>query len=774
MRYVEVILPLPLEGTFTYVVPDALLDKVVPCVRLLVPFGKTKTYIGICDTYPTDHPNNNDDNDGIEYKAILAILDDGPVLLPQQLQLWHWIANYYMSPIGDVYKAALPSGLKGEDTYKPHTEVYICLGKQFRGEQELHIALDGLARATKQQKVLMSYLELSGIANVPELVSTDVTQTDNKQHNQLRAVSKDELRNTTHCSLAIINSLIEKGILQTYRKEVSRLNNGYDKLQPNAIHALNDAQTIAYDKILLQMMAHNVTLLHGVTSSGKTEIYIHLIFKALQEHKQVLYLLPEIALTVQITNRLRCVFGNKLGIYHSRYNDEERVEIWQKQLSNEPYEVILGARSAVFLPFQRLGLVIIDEEHENSFKQQDPAPRYHARSIAIVLAQMYGAKTLLGTATPSIESYRNAQLEKYGLVTLSQRYKDIQLPTIEVVDIKDLRRRKLMSGPFSPRLIAAVRDALQRGEQAILFQNRRGFAPMIECRTCGWVPHCPNCDVSLTYHKSMNVLTCHYCGYTERVPEQCPNCESKDIKGRGYGTEKIEDEIMEVFPDARIARMDLDTTRTKNAYERLINDFSAGKTNLLIGTQMVSKGLDFDHVSVVGILDADNMLNYPDFRAYEHAFTMMAQVSGRAGRKGKQGLVILQTKKPELPVIQQVVNNSYTAFYKSQLEERTAFHYPPFFHLIYIYIKHRNNDIVESASMELGSRIREIFGNRVLGPDKPTVARVKTLHIRKIMLKLENGIDYKLAKQYLRSIRDTMMKEKRYGALTIYFDVDPL
>ena len=669
MRYVEVILPLPLEGTFTYVVPDALLDKVVPCVRLLVPFGKTKTYIGICDTYPSDHPNNNDDNDGIKYKAILAILDDGPVLLPQQLQLWHWIANYYMSPIGDVYKAALPSGLKGEDSYKPHTEEYVCLGKQFRGEQELHIALDGLARATKQQKVLMSYLELSGIANVPELVSTDVTQTDNKQHNQLRAVSKDELRNTTHCSLAIINSLIEKGILQTYRKEVSRLNNSYDKLQPNAIHALNDAQTIAYDKILLQMMAHNVTLLHGVTSSGKTEIYIHLIFKALQEHKQVLYLLPEIALTVQITNRLRCVFGNKLGIYHSRYNDEERVEIWQKQLSNEPYEVILGARSAVFLPFQRLGLVIIDEEHENSFKQQDPAPRYHARSVAIVLAQMYGAKTLLGTATPSIESYRNAQLGKYGLVTLSQRYKDIQLPTIEVVDIKDLRRRKLMSGPFSPHLIAAVRNALQRGEQAILFQNRRGFAPMIECRTCGWVPHCPNCDVSLTYHKSMNVLTCHYCGYTERVPEQCPNCESKDIKGRGYGTEKIEDEIMEVFPDARIARMDLDTTRTKNAYERLINDFSAGKTNLLIGTQMVSKGLDFDHVSVVGILDADNMLNYPDFRAYEHAFTMMAQVSGRAGRKGKQGLVILQTKNPELPVIQQVVNNGYTAFYKSQLEE---------------------------------------------------------------------------------------------------------
>lgn len=679
-----------------------------------------------------------------------------------------------MAPVGDVYKAALPSGLKAEDAYKPRTEVYVCLGKQFRGERELHIALDSLARAPKQLKILASYLQLSGIADEPELVTLDVSQNTNINGNKLKTVSQEELRNITHSSSAIINSLINKGILQTYCKEVGRLNNDYSGTQPNAIHSLNEAQTIAYDKILLQAMAHNVILLHGVTSSGKTEIYIHLILKALQEHKQVLYLLPEIALTVQITNRLRRVFGNKLGIYHSRYNDEERVEIWKKQLSNMPYEVVLGARSAVFLPFQRLGLVIIDEEHETSFKQQDPAPRYHARSVAIVLAQMYGAKTLLGTATPSIESYRNAQLGKYGLVNLSQRYKDIQLPAIEVVDIKDLRRRKIMSGPFSPRLIAAVREALQRGEQAILFQNRRGFAPMIECRTCGWVPHCPNCDVSLTYHKSMNVLTCHYCGYTERVPEQCPNCDCNDLKGRGYGTEKIEDEIMNVFPDARIARMDLDTTRTKNAYERLINDFSVGKTNLLIGTQMVSKGLDFDRVSVVGILDADNMLNYPDFRAYEHAFTMMAQVSGRAGRKGKQGLVILQTRNPELSVIRQVVNNDYAAFYKSQLKERADFHYPPFFHLIYIYLKHRNNDTVESASLEFGSRLHEVFGDRVLGPDKPSVARVKTLHIRKIMLKLENGLDYKLAKQYLRSIRDTMIKEKHYGALSIYFDVDPL
>ncbi|GAB6959426.1 primosomal protein N' [Prevotella aurantiaca JCM 15754] len=774
MKYVEVILPLPLEGTFTYAVPETLVQKVVPGVRLLVPFGKTKTYIGVCNAVPTDQPNQNNTDGVVEYKSILSVLDNTPILLPQQLQLWHWIADYYMSPLGDVYKAALPSGLKAEDAYKPRTEVYVCLGKQFRGERELHIAFDSLARSAKQQKVLTTYLQLSGVAESPELASLDVIQSGENEDCKIRTVTQEELMNECHCTAAVLRGVIGKGILQTYRKEVGRLNNSYGEVQPNVIHPLNEAQSTAYDKLLLQMMAHNVTLLHGVTSSGKTEIYIHLIQKALQEHKQVLYLLPEIALTVQITDRLRRVFGNKLGIYHSRYNDDERVEIWNKQLSSTPYEVILGARSAVFLPFQRLGLVIIDEEHETSFKQQDPAPRYHARSTAIVLAQMYGAKTLLGTATPSAESYKNAQLGKYGLVTLSQRYKDIQLPAIEVVDVKDLRRRKMMSGLFSPHLLSAVREALQRGEQAILFQNRRGFAPMVECHVCGWVPRCPNCDVSLTHHKNMNLLTCHYCGYTERVPEQCPSCESKDIKGRGYGTEKIEDEILNLFPDARVARMDLDTTRTKNAYERLISDFSAGKTNLLIGTQMVSKGLDFDRVSVVGILDADNMLNYPDFRAYEHAFTMMAQVSGRAGRKGKQGRVILQTKSPELPVIQQVVRHDNAAFYSSLLEERAAFRYPPFFHLIYIYLKHRNDDTVNSASLEIGSRLREIFGDRVLGPDKPSVARVKTLYIRKIILKLENGADYKLAKQYLRTIKDAMMKEKRYGALTIYYDIDPL
>ena len=768
MTYANIILPLPLEGLFTYGVPDALASRVQVGVRVRVPLGKSKTYVGIVAEYPVALPASDsgvvDNEKKIVYKDILEVLDATPVLLPQQLRLWRWISDYYMSPIGDVYKAALPSGLKAEDGYRPRTELYVRLADNFRNERSLTLMIDAMKRASKQVEVLMAYLRLAGVDGVEHLT----TETP------LREVTREELMNDTHTTIGVIRALSDRKLLVTYEKEVGRLN---DNVLPHPEHIkpLNEAQTEAYNQILIQMMGHPVTLLHGVTSSGKTEIYIHLIQKAIDEHKQVLYLLPEIALTVQITERLKAVFGNRLGIYHSKYSDAERVEIWQKQLSAQPYDVILGARSAVFLPFQRLGLVIIDEEHEQSFKQQDPAPRYHARSAAIVLAQMYaGAKTLLGTATPSMETYYNAQQGKYGLVELTRRYKDIHLPAIEVVDVKDLYRRKMMTGPFSPRLLAAVREALKRGEQAILFQNRRGFAPMVECRQCGWVPKCPDCDVSLTYHKNLNVLTCHYCGYTMRVPDECPCCESKDIRGRGYGTEKIEDEIRNILPEARIARMDLDTTRTKNAYERLIYDFSTGKSNLLIGTQMISKGLDFDKVSVVGILNADSMLNYPDFRAYEQAFMMMSQVSGRAGRKGRQGLVILQTKSPELPVIQQVVRNDYRGFYTNLLEERYDFHYPPFYHLVYVYLKHRDENTVNSAGLELGSRLREVFGTRVLGPDKPAVARVKTLSIRKVVLKLENGIDLPRVRQYLRGVLDAMMKDKRYGALQVYYDVDPL
>lgn len=760
MLYVDVLLPLPLEGLFTYVVPEEMEAQVRFGVRLVVPLGRSKTYVAIAVKIHGQQPE-------FKVKPVLEVMDEEPILTESQFNLWRWIADYYMSPLGEVYNAAMPLGLKLRDGFKPKMETYITLTPIYRNEQALHIALDQLARSPKQQKVFIDYLALSHWDEFP----------DERAERQRSEVSRDELMNYSHCTSTVLKNLIERKMLMTYEKEVGRLNHAGEP-HLNLVKPLNEAQQEAYNQILFSFLSKNVTLLHGVTSSGKTEIYIHLIRQALERHEQVLYLLPEIALTVQIRERLQKVFGSRLGIYHSKYSDAERVEIWKKQLSSNPYDVILGARSAVFLPFQKLGLIIIDEEHETSFKQQDPAPRYHARSVAIMMAAKMGqgtdCKVLLGTATPSMESYYNAVNGKYGLVTLNSRYQDIQLPEIQIVDIKDLQKRKMMQGPFSPLLLGSIKKALAAGEQVILFQNRRGFAPMIECRQCGWVPHCTNCDVSLTFHKNIQQLTCHYCGYTYQVPTVCPCCGSTELKGRGYGTEKIEDQVMEIFPEARVARMDLDTTRTRSAYERIISDFSAGRTNLLIGTQMVSKGLDFDKVSVVGILNADSMLNYPDFRAYEHAFMMMAQVSGRAGRKGKQGLVLLQTKSPQLPVINQVVHNDYVGFYKDLLEERKSFRYPPFYHLIYIYMKHRYDQTVNTAAIEMGSLLRQWFGDRVLGPDKPSIAKVKQLNIRKIVLKLENGIDMKRVREYLNLAQDKLLKETRYNSLQIYFDVDPL
>ena len=646
MKYVDVILPLPLPGLFTYSVPEGMEGRVVFGKRLLVPLGRSKKYIGMA-------VNMHDEKPAFEVKPIEQVLDENPVLLDRQYRLWSWISNYYMSPLGDVYNAAFPAGLKSTEKFKPKMELYVGLSSAYRNPQTLRVALQMMGRAVKQMKAFTTFLQLSHwdillenevdengllreefyelrnmqFPDIPCSNGSQPSDVSSSNGNQspdipsfIEKVTKEELMNESHSTSAIIKSLIDKGFLFTYEIEVGRLNTSGES-HFELIKPLSMPQQDAYNQILMQMMKKNVVLLHGVTSSGKTEVYIHLIKQVLDEHKQVLYLLPEIALTVQIMERLHRVFGDRLGIYHSKYSDAERVEIWQKQMSDHPYDVILGARSAVFLPFQKLGLVIVDEEHETSFKQQDPAPRYHARSAAIVLASMYPeAKVLLGTATPSMESYYNAQQGKYGLVEMKTRYKDIQLPEIQVVDVKDLRHRKIMKGAYSPQLLAAVREALQRGEQAILFQNRRGFAPMIECKVCGWVPKCKNCDVSLTLHKNINLLTCHYCGYTYPVPTECPNCGSTELTGRGIGTEKVEDQLTEIFPEARIARMDLDTTRTRNAYERLIEDFSSGKTNLLIGTQMISKGLDFDKVSVVGILNADSMLNYPDFRAYEHAF----------------------------------------------------------------------------------------------------------------------------------------------------------
>ena len=747
MNYADVILPLPLDGMFTYSIPAHMQESMQVGMRVRVPFGKSKTYIAIVAHLHNERPSS------YQVKEILELIDQQPVLLPQQLKQWQWISNYYMSPIGEVYKAALPGGMKAEDGYKARTELYIALAPPFQSEQGRHIALEMLRKAQRQLEVMHVYLEMT--ANGEE-------------------VTREALLNSSHNTLATINALIKRGILVTYEREVARLNHGGEP-HPEHIKQLNEAQQDAFNQIQFQFLKKQVVLLHGVTSSGKTEIYIHLIQQALERKQQVLYLVPEIALTVQMMNRLRKVFGNQLGIYHSKYSDAERVEIWQKQLSDNPYDIILGARSAVFLPFQRLGLVIVDEEHETSYKQQDPMPRYHARDVAIMMAApIREARVLLGTATPSMESYYNTQTGKYGLVELKQRYQGIELPEIQIVDTKALQHRKLMNGPFSPILLSRVREALEHGEQAILFQNRRGYSPMVECRQCGWVPRCQHCDVSLTLHRNTNELVCHYCGATYSIPTSCPSCESKELQARGFGTEKIEDAILAIFPEARVARMDLDTTRSRNAYERIIDDFAAGRTNILIGTQMISKGLDFDRVSVVGILNADTMLNYPDFRAYEHAFMMMAQVSGRAGRKGKRGLVILQTKQPDLPLIHQVVRNDYVSFYNGQVLERREFHYPPFYRLINIYLRHKDNDLVETAANVLGNRLRQWFGIRLLGPDRPSIAKVKQQNIRKLVLKLENGIDIKKVREYLLLAQSQLLADRRYTSIQMYFDADPV
>ena len=756
MHYVDVILPLPLEGTFTYSVPEPMVAQVRMGVRVLVPLGRSKTYTAMAVRLHSEKPE-------FETRPIIQVIDAEPVLIEQQLRLWQWISTYYMSPIGDVFKAALPAGLKAEENYRPKTVRCVTLPANLRSEQSLHMALTILKRALKQHQTFSTYLQLSHWSEIDgETPPAHIAE-----------IACDELQNAANASDAVLRQLIQRNFLELYHREVGRLNTT-GEYHPERIQPLSPAQQAAEDSIQKQFNEKNVVLLHGVTSSGKTEIYIHLIKKAIDEGKQVLYLLPEIALTVQMTRRLHNVFGSRLGIYHSKYSDAERVEIWKKQLSSEPYDVILGARSAVFLPFTRLGLIIVDEEHETSFKQQDPAPRYHARSTAIMLARMYeGAKVLLGTATPSMESYHNACTGKYGYVQLTTRYKDVAMPEIRVVDTKDLYHRKMMRGAFSPDLLEAMRTALRNKKQVLLFQNRRGFAPMVECKVCGWVPKCKNCDVSLTYHRSMNLLTCHYCGYTYPVPKQCPNCESTELLGRGYGTEKIEDRVRELFPEARIARMDLDTTRSTGAYGRIIDDFSCGRTDILIGTQMITKGLDFSGVTVVGILNADTMLNYPDFRAYEQAFQMLSQVSGRAGRRDERGLVILQTKSADLPVIQQVVAGDFQTFARDLLEERSMFRYPPFYHLVYVYLRHRNEQLVDSAAIEMASRLRQAFADRVLGPDKPAVARVKTESIRKIVIKLEQGINLPLARQCMAEARTQLLQDKRYAAMTVFFDVDP-
>ena len=793
--------------------------------RVVVPFGAKKIYTAIVCEVHDRCP------EGYEVKPILELLDRRPLLLTEQLDFWRWISDYYLCALGDVYKAALPSGMKLESesrvvlnedyegavglsareqavvgalsgrpgqtlaqlqkacgdfkvlrvvkslldkevllmkeevkrSYKPRTEVHVRLAEAYFDEARLHAALDDLRRAVKQQVLLLKYLEMADVAAALRL----------KNPRLLAEVGRKRLVEAAGVAPAVCAALVEKGILETYAYETGRLPRT-EVADTIGLPPLSEAQSRALSQIEAGFARHPVCLLHGVTSSGKTEIYIHLIQEALAQGRQVLYLVPEIALTTQLTERLFRVFGTRMGVYHSKFPDAERVEIWQKQMSDVPYELVLGVRSSVFLPFRRLGLVIVDEEHEPSYKQQDPAPRYHARNAAIVLARSYGARTLLGSATPSLETYYNARTGKYGMAELTERFGQVQLPEVEVVDIKELRRKRRMTGLFSPRLLAEMRAALERREQIILFQNRRGYAPVIECHTCGWVPKCQNCDVSLTYHKGLNKLTCHYCGYTCGVPPRCPACGEAELVQRGFGTEKVEDAVRGLFPDAAVARMDLDTTRARSAYEHILNDFETGKTDILIGTQMVTKGLDFDRVSVVGILDADAMLNVPDFRSFERAFQLMAQVAGRAGRRSRRGLVILQTKNPDLPVVRQVVANDYAGLYAGEMEERQTFGFPPFCRLVYVYMKHRQADVLDRLAAETGRRLRAVLGGRVLGPDVPPVSRIQLLYIRKIVVKIEPRVSLSAVRRELLRVRQSVVSQPDFRSAQVYFDVDPV
>lgn len=746
-KFAEVILPLPLPGTFTYSIPEELNGRVLPGCRVTVPFGKKLSYTALVSTVH--------DNDKAEYeiRAIRELLDETPIILSEQIKLWQWISKYYLCSLGDIYKAAIPQGLKGE--FKPRTEQRIRLTARCRDEKGINLLLQSLSRAPRQKRLLATFIQITEpFGNAP------------------KEISKHRLIEEAQVSANIYKELQDKGIFESYEVEIGRLSMQHDTVVPQ--NELNTAQNKAFEEIKEGFRHKNVTLLHGVTSAGKTEIYIHLIKETIEKGKQVLFLLPEIALTKQITERLRRVFGNRIGVYHSKFSDAERVEIWKKQLGDEPYEIILGVRSSLFLPFKNLGMIVVDEEHENSYKQQEPAPRYNARNAAIVLASLFGAKTLLGTATPSIESYYNATTGKYALVSLTTRHREVKLPHIEVVDMVEYSRRKQTVGPFSDPLVEAMGNALKEKKQIILFQNRRGYAPLLECKTCGWVPRCKHCDVSLTLHKNSNKLVCHYCGYNIPAPVHCPNCEERNFINLGYGTEKIEDDLQNLFPEARIMRMDLDTTRTRNAYEKIIGDFQQGKTDILIGTQMVSKGLDFDNVSVVGIINADTLLNYPDFRATERAFQLMAQVAGRAGRKNGQGTVFLQTRMSDAPVIPQIVKNDYSSFYDQQLGERMLFHYPPFYRLVYIYMKHRDVHVLEEFSELIGKRMRDIFDNRILGPDLPPIARIKQLYIRKIILKVENGLSQYRINETLQNIQEAYCNLPRYRSIVMYYDIDPL
>lgn len=821
-RFANVILPVPLNKLFTYSIPEDLSGGIAPGSRVIVQFGKRKIYSGIVREIHNEKPSE------YETKNILSVVEDAPDIPENYLEFWDWIASYYMCTPGDVYKSALPAGLRLEsetrvfenpdgdagesslspkeelilqiirdkkftsiseitaltkeknvlpavnslikkqlilaeesirETFKPKIDKYITLHSSIDSQQRLEEIFISLKKSRKQLELLMRYLQLAGRIQFP----------DSKG---LLAVKS--LQETKEFSQHAITSLLKAQVFQVEEVTGSRLD--LNPKEVGSAKGLNKSQKKAFEEIKENFKTKNVVLLHGVTGSGKTEIYIRLIGEQLKKNRQVLYLLPEIAITTQIINRLRHVFGNKVGIYHSRFPDSERVEIWNNLLKNEEdsYRIILGVRSAIFLPFSQLGLIIIDEEHENTFKQQDPAPRYHARDAGIYLASVMQAKCLLGTATPSVESYYNAKTGKYGLVELNERFGNIEMPLISLANMKEARKRRQMKSIFTPELLEAIKTTTENGEQVILFQNRRGFAPYLECESCGWIPYCRNCDVSLTYHKSGNQLTCHYCGFSTGVFTTCRSCENPSLTTRGFGTEKIEDELKIFFPGLKTVRMDLDSTRSRKAYEKIIEEVESGRANILVGTQMISKGLDFDNVGLVGILNADNMLNFPDFRAHERSYQLMAQVSGRAGRKNKKGNVVIQTGNPEHPVVQMVVKNNYKGLFQLQVSERKKFNYPPFLRLIEITLKHKNQMLVEAASIELARNLTVVFNTRVLGPQSPPIPKMQNLHLKRILLKLDRQVNISKSKDIIRNTIHNLMAKENCRNLQIIIDVDPM
>src|ERR1035437_1731499 len=749
-RFADIILPLAVKGRFTYRIPDNIAGNVRPGVMVTVQFGGRKLYSGIVC-------NIHDKTPGIKnIKSVINVIEGTPLINESQLKLWHWISEYYLCSEGEVMKAAIPSEIS-LNNFKPRLETFIKFSGKFT-EDELNEILDKLKKAPKQQDILSAYIRLTGY----------------KTGTEVFPVSKSSLLSESHSSAGILEALIDKGILTSVSQPVSRISetNGYRE----PIKQLSEAQTTAFRSIKSQLLEKDIVLLHGVTSSGKTEIYIHLIEEQLKKGKQVLYMLPEIALTTQIILRLKKHFGAVTGVYHSRFSDPEKVEIWKRIAENDPlnsYRLILGVRSSLFLPFSDLGLIIVDEEHDGSYKQHDPAPRYHARDSAIMLASMHKAKTILGSASPSVESYNNAVNGKYGLTGLKERFGLIKLPMIILANTREAYRKKLMVSHFTPELLQAMDDALGKEEQIILFQNRRGFSPYIECSECGWIPVCIQCAVNLTYHKGIGKLVCHYCGYTTNMPSKWDNCHSAEMVTRGFGTEKIEDEIKIVFPAARVARMDQDTTRNKNSFNKLIRAFEDRWIDILIGTQMISKGLDFENLTVVGILNADNLLNYPDFRAHERSFQLMEQVSGRAGRRQKQGKVVIQTSDPENKIIRLVLRHDYVSMFRMQYEERMTFNYPPFCRMVKISIKHKDRSQLNHFSDILGRDLKEIFGKRVLGPESPVIAQVQLWYIKTILIKIERGKPPVKAKQLIIEAIVRLEKETGASSLKIAVDVDP-